>query len=123
VSRLQIFFLGRMRRRVIFDFRDVGTIARQNPLANGAGSERGAAWTGHMAIFVDGAEATDGIELFTGDIGVIDLPFEFDLLIAAAATAPANLIPKADARQCRYLQFFRYSNERPSTGQGKQFPK
>ena len=50
--------------------------------------------------------AGGGIELFTGDVGVIDSPLEFDLLIAAASAAPAEILPQKDARQDGYLLFF-----------------
>jgi hypothetical protein len=86
-----------MRWKIIFHTLDVGTIGRQDPLADVAGGERGTARPGHMPVLVDGAEASAGIELFTGRIRVIDLPFELDLFVATAPTAPTNIFPQTDA--------------------------
>jgi hypothetical protein len=50
-----------------------------------------------MAIFIDSAEAGNRIEFFARDIRIVDLPLEFDLLIATAPTAPADIFPQTDA--------------------------
>jgi len=105
-SRLHVSLFGRLRRRIIFYSLDIGAIARQNPLANSAGSERGATGTSHMTVLVDGAEAGNGVKFFARGIGIVDRSLEFYLLVAAAPTAPTYFFPQTNARQGWYLLFF-----------------